>query len=170
METYERFTHEGVELLRVRISFPHIENVDAIQAFWTQMADAAYAFCHDRLFAHAIDCYEHDPDPKKRLHFAPFRYRLWGEIRYRSDTLLSVRIEASLSRDGAGQEKRYACDAQNFSLPDGSLLSPRDALSLYLGEPVSKKRCKHVKSLLLTERVAYAKHGDTWQIFCEKEQ
>ena len=170
MEKHERFTHEGIELLRVRISLPSLEDVDAVHGFWVQMTDAAYAFCHDRLMPYAIDCYERDPDPKKRLHFAPFRYRLWGETRYRSDTLLSVLIEASLSREGAGQRRQYFCDAQNFSLPDGCLLSPRDALSLYLGEPVSKKRCKHVKSLLLTERVAYAKHGDTWQIFCEKEQ
>ena len=170
MEKYERLTYEGIELLRVRISLPHEEKNDAVRDFWEQMGNAANTFCHERLLPYATDCYERDPDPKKRLHFAPFRYRLWGETRYRSDTLLSVLIEASLSREGAGQRRQYFCDAQNFSLPDGCLLSPRDALSLYLGEPVSKKRCKHVKSLLLTERVAYAKHDDTWQIFCKKEQ
>lgn len=169
MEKHERFAHEGVELLRVRISLPHDEKTDAIRDFWEQMGEAAYRFCRERLMPYVLGCYERDPDPKKRLHFAPFRYRLWGDVRYRSDTLLSVRIEASLSRDGVGQARRSFCDAQNFSLPDGCLLSPRDALACYLGEPVSQKRCKHVKSLLLTERVAYAKHGDTWQIFCEKE-
>lgn len=159
MEKKEHFRREGIELLHVRLSLPEI-GVETVDGFYQEIAARAYAFCRDRLFSYAETLYENDPDPRRHIRFSPLCYRLMGCVCYRSETLLSVRIEASLCR--GGRETHHRLDAHNFSLPDGLLLSPRDALSQYWGKKVPKKQIKGVSSVLLTDSAPYEKRDGAW--------
>lgn len=165
MEKYEAFLYENREVLRVRISLPCVAQAAEIGAFYKEIGEGAYRFCAEKLAPYARAVYEKDPDPRKHVRFAPFRYRLWGNIRYQSENVLSVHVEATLSRDGEGRAICRFFDAHNFSIPDGLLLSPRDALSLYTGEPISKRQVKGVKSLLLSDRAPMQKKNGAWEIF-----
>ncbi len=164
MEKYEAFLCENTEVLRVRISLPCVAQSAEIGAFYEEMGERAYRFCAEQLAPYARTVYENDSDPRKHVRFSPFRYRLWGDIRYQSEKLLSVHIEATLARDGEGRALCRFFDAHNFSLPDGLLLSPRDALSLYTGEQIPKKQVKEVKSLLLTDRAPMQKKNGVWEV------
>ena len=170
MEKYEAFLCESTEVLRVRISLPSVAESAEIGAFYEEMGERAYRFCAEQLAPYARAAYENDPDPRRHVRFAPFRYRLWGNVRYQSEDLLSVQMEATLARDGEGGAICRFFDAHNFSLPEGLLLSPRDALSFYTGERISKKQVKGLESLLLTDRAPMHKKNGAWEALpcCKK--
>ncbi len=164
MEKHEGFLYDNTEILRVRISLPHVAQSEQTNAFYEEMGEVAYRFCVECLEPYARAAYESDPDPRKHVRFRALRYRLWGEPRYQREGLLSVHIEATLVRNGDGRAAYRFFDAQNFSIPDGLLLSPHDALSLYTGERVTKRQLKSVKSLLLTEGAVFQKQNGAWEI------
>ena len=163
MEKHENLSYDGISLLQIRMSLPTHTEFEAINELYAQTFEACYAFCHEHLLAYAKECYDNDPDPRRRVRFSPFRYRLHGEIAYQSDALVSIRVEASLSRNG--NVLQNFSDAHNFSLPEGLLLAPHDALTIYAGERVPKKHCKKIDSLLLTDREALVKREGAWQVW-----
>ena len=163
MEKHENFTYDGVTLLQVRISLPTVSGAEEITQFYEEMGEASYAFCRETLFLHARTCYENDPDPRRYLHFPPFRYYLQGETTYRSEALLSVRLEAMLARQGTPSRK--ILNVHNFSLPDGLLLSDRNALSAYYGRRISKKQLHGISSVLLNEHVPLVLRNGAWEPF-----
>jgi hypothetical protein len=165
MEKHENFTQDGVVLLQVRISLPAVSESEEITQFYEELGERAYRFCRDTLLLRAKERYENDPDPRRYLHFLPFRYRLQGDVTYRSDTLLSVRMEASLLRQGE-PDKRYF-NAHTFALPDGILLSPHDTLSQYTAHPIAKKQVRGVQSVLLTAHSPMCLCGGRWVAFEE---
>ena len=160
MEKHENFTHDGSTLVQMRISLPTVIESSAITEFYEEMGTAAHAFCRDTLAVYAKGCYDGDPDPRKYLHFSPFRFFLTGKICYQRETILSVRMEAMLLRQG--RKPKTLCGAHNFSVPDGLLLSPRRALAIYFGEDAVPKRLRGAHTVLLTERAPLLLRDGIW--------
>jgi len=64
-----------------------------------------------------------------------------------------------------GTPTRNILSVHNFSLPDGLLLSDRNALSTYFGQPPGKKQLRGISSVLLTERAPLVLRNGAWEPF-----
>ena len=155
IEKIERFTCDGVEILRCRIDLEYPEGKKEIDGFYQKCADNAYDFVKSTLLPMAKECYENDTDERKRFRFVPFRYQLLGTPTFETE-FFSQRLEATLLRKGEILDS--FTDGQVFDI-ERELLIPKDIVIRKLGF-ARDKRVRGAKSVLLfSDGIAILKNG-----------
>ena len=144
IEKNERFTYEGVEVLRCRICFEYPDEKSEIENFYQKCADNAYEFVKSTLLPMANEAYENDTDERKRFRFAPFRYQLLGTVTLDTE-YFSQRLDVALSRNGEILDS--FTDGQVFDT-ERELLVPKNVVLRNLGF-LRDKRVKKAESVLL---------------------
>lgn len=154
-EKNERFTYDGVEILRCRINIEYPDDKKEIAEFYQKCAENAYGFVKNTLLPMANAAYENDTDERKRFRFAPFRYQLTGTVTLDTE-YFSQRLDASFLRKGELLDS--FTDGQIFDT-ERELLVPKDIALKILGFE-HDKRVKGAKSVLLfSDGIAVLKNG-----------
>ena len=155
IEKNERFTYEGVEVLRCRICLEYPDEKSEIENFYQKCADNAYEFVKSTLLPMANEAYENDTDERKRFRFAPFRYQLLGTVTLDTE-YFSQRLDVALSRNGEILDS--FTDGQVFEA-GRELLIPKNIALKWSGF-ARDKRVKGAQSVLLfSDGVSVLKKG-----------
>lgn len=155
IEKNERFTCEGVEVLRCRICLEYPDEKSKIEAFYQKCAENAYEFVKSSLLPMANDAYKNDTDERKRFRFASFRYQLLGTVTL-DNKYFSQRLDVALSRNGEILDS--FTDGQVFDT-ERELLVPKKIILRELGFS-RDKRVRETKSVLLfSDCIAVLKKG-----------
>ncbi|MBE6546282.1 MAG: hypothetical protein E7668_02425 [Ruminococcaceae bacterium] len=129
-----RYCVEGTEVLRYRISFPNWEEKGMPADFYRRIATDTLTFCQGALRAYAEGEYERSEATDKRFRFPSFLYTLVGEVTYREEGLLSIRLEAILRRRGEAAPCERRWDAHTWQLgKEGTVLLPPEQAAQALG-------------------------------------
>lgn len=161
IEKNERFTCNGVEVLRCRICLEYPDGKNAISEFYQKCAENSYEFVKSTLLPMANEAYENDTDERKRFRFAPFRYQLLGTVTLDTE-YFSQRIDVTFSRKGETLDS--FTDGQVFDV-EKELLIPKRIVIKTLGFG-SDKRIRGAKGILLfSDGISVLKNGKWERIF-----
>ena len=154
-EINERFTHEGVEILRCRINIEYPDGKNEIAELYQKLAENTYGYVKNILLPVVTEAYENDTDERKRFRFVPFRYQLLGTPTFETE-FFSQRLEATLLRKGEILDS--FTDGHVFDI-ERELLIPKDIVIRKLGF-ARDKRVSGAKSVLLfSDGIAILKNG-----------
>ncbi len=159
-----RFCVEGTEVLRYRLSLPSWEERALPTECYERVASAAQGFCEGVLRSYAEQAYENCDAPDKRFRFAPFLYTLTGDVTYRDEALLSVRLEAVWRRRGESEPLAHAWDAHTWLVgtEESVLLPPEQAAQAFGVGTLNKRRCRHA--------VGVIREGDAVVLYTSSER
>lgn len=144
IEKNERFTCDGVEILRCRISLEFPCGKKQIEEFYQKCAENTYEFVNGFLLPMAKETYENDDDERKRFRFAPFKYQLIGTVTLDGE-YFSQKLDAQLTRKAEVLDS--FTDGQVFDM-ERELLVPKEVVFRIFGFS-RDKRVKGAKSVLL---------------------
>jgi hypothetical protein len=151
----ERFTYEGVEILRCRIYLEYPDGKNEIAEFYEKCAENVYEYVKNELLPMATETYKADTDERKRFRFAPFRYQLMGTVTLDKE-YFSQRLDVRLSRNGETLDS--FTDGQIFDT-ERELLVPKNVILRNFGF-FRDKRVKDTQSVLLfSDGIAVLKKG-----------
>ena len=154
-EKNERFTYEGVEILRCRIDLAYPDGKNEIAAFYEKCSKNAYEYVKNELLPMAREAYEADTDERKRFRFAPFRYQLTGTVTLDGE-YFSQRLDARLLRNGETLDS--FTDGQVWECKTERLV-PKNIV-LRISGFLRDKRVKEAKSVLLfSDGISVLKSG-----------
>lgn len=158
----ERFCVDGVEVLRCNILLPYPEALPEISDFYFELGEKSYSYAKNSLFSVAGGEYNSDSDERKKFYFKGFRYALDSKITLENENLLSVRLFASLTRNGSREPISSFCAGHVWDKKKQMLLPPRRALK----DIGYKGGCpKKVKSVLLYEDGISVLCNGAWEKF-----
>ena len=167
IEINENFNERGTEILRCRIRLFYPDNigegigtVGIIEDFYRELCDNSYAYAKKELLEKAKSEYFSDNRESKRYRFAPFVYRLSGEVTFDGDCVFSQHIEMKFSH---GREiLSIFKDGHVWQKNKGLLLPPKEVLKKY-GTPDTKK-LKFDSVAVLSSGVEIL-HAGEWKSF-----
>lgn len=126
--TYSRF-FDGVELLRVFIGYPLIEESEKISSFYESYALEMQKYCDEKLFARLSAEYQNNNDRRKKYRYPVFMFNSVSYVTCFSKPYFSQRSMISLSRGGEiynemsqamtwNVEKQILCRPKYFFVPN----------------------------------------------------
>jgi hypothetical protein len=98
-----RFVEGGNDVLKAVISYPEIEGGERISAFYERLAKNCEAWCEAVCFPSLL---KEQTASRRTRHVCPL-YRFSAEVTEDSETVISVRISASLTKGGDEPRQTY---------------------------------------------------------------
>ena len=158
IEKNERFTCEGVEVLRCRICLEYPDGKNAISEFYQKSAKNAYEYVKNELLPMSNEAYENDTDERKRFRFVPFKYHLIGTVTLDGE-YFSQRLDARLFRNGETLDS--FTDGQVFDT-EREMLVPQNVILRNFGFLRDKRVKKSESVLLFSDGISVLKKG-SWE-------
>ncbi len=155
IEKNERFTYNGVEILRCRISLEYPNGKKDIAEFYEKCAQNAYEYVKNELLPMATEIYESDADERKRFRFIPFKYQLLGTVTLDTE-YFSQRLDARLLRNGETLDS--FTEGQIFDT-ERELLIPKKLILRELGFSHDKMVRKTKSVLVFADGISVLKNG-----------